>query len=63
MDQPRVCVCQRWCGQFRGSSAPPSSAAAVILNQVNKEKKRRKNEIRTKSTETQRERVSEREEE
>lgn len=49
-----VCVCQRWRGEFRGSSVPPWRAAAATTNQLNR-KKIEKNEIRTKSAETRRE--------
>lgn len=36
----RVCVfvCQRWRGEFRGSSVPPWRAAAATTNQLNRKK-------------------------
>lgn len=54
--EPTECVfvCQRWRGEFRGSSVPPWRAAAATTNQLNR-KKIEKNEIRTKSAETRRE--------
>lgn len=33
-----VCVCQRWRGEFRGSSVPPWRAAAATTNQLNRKK-------------------------